>query len=166
MLLYFVIDLAAQLKISCIFILCGILILVCITFLLQSNTHCMKSRHSNKTNFEALFFFLGAQFENIVHFYFVWTLILVGTIFLLKFDMHCARNPNILTKSNSETLNEALFMLTLNTELDRKIRFGWIKQTTRSGEISLSKWQAAWRYSTWKYLPCTYSELEAILFEK
>ena len=42
--------------------------------------------------------FVAAQFENIVHFYFVRTLILVGTIFLLKFDMHCARNPNMLTK--------------------------------------------------------------------
>ena len=31
--------------------------------------------------------FLAAQFENIVDFYFVRTLILVDTVFLLKFDM-------------------------------------------------------------------------------
>ena len=42
--------------------------------------------------------FLATRFENIVHFYFVRTLILVGTIFTFKFDMHCARNPNLLTK--------------------------------------------------------------------
>ena len=31
--------------------------------------------------------FLAARFENIVYFYFVRTLKLVGTVFLLKFDM-------------------------------------------------------------------------------
>ena len=42
--------------------------------------------------------FVAVPFENIVHLYFVIALILVGTIFLLKFDMHCARNPNMLTE--------------------------------------------------------------------
>ena len=42
--------------------------------------------------------FVAVQFENMVHFYFVRTLTLVDTIFLLKFDMHFARNRNMLTK--------------------------------------------------------------------
>ena len=53
----------------------------------EFDTHC----NANRKNL-----FLVSQFENIVHFYFVRTL--VGTIFPLKFDMHCAMNPNILTK--------------------------------------------------------------------
>ena len=48
----------------------GSWLLVWIPFLLEFNMQCLKSKHSNKTKFEALFFY-GRSVKNIVHSYFL-----------------------------------------------------------------------------------------------
>ena len=54
-------------------------------YLPEFDTHCNLNRQKIVEHHASSI--LAAQFENIMHLFFLRTLILVGTVFLLKFDM-------------------------------------------------------------------------------
>ena len=85
----------------------------------QFNTHCMKSKYSNKTNFEALFFLYGSSVKNIVHFYILRDFD-IGMHYLPEFDKHCNSNgkncgaPFLFLAAQFETIVHFYFLRDLD----------------------------------------------------